>query len=59
MKGGKEGRKRRSSSAGATPRGTDRAKVAKSGKRAPGAAPKKGSRKKTFGAMPTPRDEQD
>lgn len=53
MKGGKAGRKRRSVSADATPRGAGRGKPAKTGKRSPGSAPKKGSRKKTFGPMPT------
>ena len=58
MKGGKEGRKRRSSSAAPTPRGADHAKAARTGKRAPGAAPKKGSRKKSFGAMPGSDEEE-
>jgi hypothetical protein len=57
MKGGKEGRKRRTGagapSGAPVPRG--KAKVA-GAKRPANAAPKKGSRKKTYGAVPSTDD---
>jgi hypothetical protein len=57
MKGGKEGRKRRTGAASPTeatgPRGKAR-KVA--AKRPANAAPKKGSRKKSWGAIPSTDD---
>ena len=58
MKGGKEGRKRRTSGGGAGRQGSPRGKPKKgSAKRPVGGAPKKGSRKKSYGAMPTSNDE--
>lgn len=50
MKGGKQGRKRKSAGAGAPRQGTARGTSKKgSAKRPPGAAPRKGSRKSEFG----------
>jgi hypothetical protein len=58
MKGGKEGRKRRAASGGAARQGRGAAKAKKGGaKRQEGGAPKKGSRKKSFGAVPASEDE--
>ncbi len=53
MKGGKEGRKRRTAGAGAERQNRARGKPKKGGaKRPTGVAPKKGSRKKSYGGMP-------
>jgi hypothetical protein len=58
MKGGKEGRKRKTSASGAGRQHGAPGKAKKgTPKRPTGGAPKKGSRKKTYGAMPTSEDE--
>jgi hypothetical protein len=58
MKGGKEGRKRRSAGGGAGRTSAGRGKPKKAGAKRPiGTAPKKGSRKKAFGATTTSDDE--
>ncbi|MDB4887857.1 MAG: hypothetical protein JWN79_3295 [Gemmatimonadetes bacterium] len=57
MKGGKGGRRRRPSSSTKAASGGARGKPKKANETRPAnAAPKKGSRKKTFGAVPTADD---
>jgi hypothetical protein len=53
MKGGKAGRKRRPAGDAAIRRGGGKTGQPKGGAKASGGAPKKGARKKTFGARST------
>ena len=58
MKGGKAGRKRKASAGGSGRKTGARGKTARGAAGRPAtAAPKKGSRKKTFGAMPSSAEE--
>lgn len=58
MKGGKQGRKRKSSTGNAARAAKVRGKPAKGdARRPPNAAPRKGARKRTFGALPTSADD--
>jgi hypothetical protein len=57
MKGGKEGRKRKSSGNAIPRQGGGRGKPKKGAKTSAGAAPKKGSRKKSYGAVPRQDDD--
>ncbi len=58
MKGGKSGRKRRTATSGSGRKTGARGKSAKGAAGRPAtAAPKKGSRKKAYGAMPSSAEE--
>ena len=57
MKGGKEGLKRKSSGNAIPRQGGGRGKPKKGAKTLAGAAPKKGSRKKSYGAVPRQDDD--
>jgi hypothetical protein len=57
MKGGKAGRKRRASTTGASGQGVARDKSKRPSSKRDAGAPKKGSRKKTYGGRSSSGDE--